>query len=81
MVTNQNITVARGLAIVVLATIQNIEVATNLLWSWMGKKSCIAKALLGADWTRREFVEEAFTMTLPLSVIYGTGALLTILFR
>lgn len=81
MVQSQNITVARGLAIIVLATIQNIEVAADSLCSWMGKKSRIAKALLGADWTRKEFVQEALTMTLPLTLIYGMGALLTIILR
>ena len=79
MVQSQQITVARGLAIIVLATMQNMELAANAAKEWTNKRSQLAHFFLGAEWTRKEAVQECSLMAGSVALLYSMASLFFIL--
>lgn len=79
MVQSQNITVARGLAIVVLATIQNVESLCESTAKWFNGRCRLTTALLGADWSRKDAVREVVFSTISLVAFYALAFIAKIL--
>ena len=70
MVQSRQFSIATGLAIVVLATIQKTEQQLDGVAQWLNGKSIIAKKLFGADWNRRETAKEVVLTTTPFALLY-----------
>ena len=74
MVQTRQFSVATGLAIVVLATIQKTEQQLDGAAQWLNGKSIIAEKLFGAYETRKEAAKEVvLTATLP-ALLYLVSA-------
>lgn len=73
MVQTRQFSVATGLAIVVLATIQKTEQQLDGVAQWLNEKSIIAEKLFGADETRKEAAKEVVLAATPFA-LYALAA-------